>query len=175
MRFLFAENPPTYQELYPLLPPPEDGEVSQAGEAETDSGSPQEGEETVGLEVPSESESPVDGYEGIAELFDFEVPSEDDGATACLSDSAAEAQSGTSSRSLEPLYVKVGSGPDQPYNRDAVQYSQLVASPFYHGDEDLDAGNYILVSVAVPDICECRKRLDLLYLEWYERMRMLLA
>ena len=119
--------------------------------------------------------------EEVADLFDLEVPVDDVGANAVPHDSEEhdhgdETQLGASGRPVEPLYVKVGPhDPDQPYGRESVQSSQLVASPYYNGDESLDSGSYILISVVVPDLCECRRRLHELYLEWYDRMSRLLA
>ena len=167
-----------------MLFPLEDGEVnaelevSQEGGADAELEVPQEGEENA---VPNELEFLVDNNEEVSDLHDLEIPADDGGENVIPLDSEEhdhgdETQPGASSRPVEPLYVKVGShDPHQPYGRDSVQYSQLVASPYYNGDEDLDAGSYILISVAVPDLCECRKRLDELYLMWYDRMSRLLA
>lgn len=78
--------------------------------------------------------------------------------------------------SLATLALKIGPhDPDRPDGRESSLSSQLVARPFYNGDEGLDSGSYILISVAVPDLCECRRRLDELYLQWYDRMSRLLA
>ena len=52
---------------------------------------------------------------------------------------------------------------------------QLVARPVSAEDESLDSGNYVLISIAQPNLCDCRRRLDELYLQWYDKMSRLLA
>ena len=49
------------------------------------------------------------------------------------------------------------------------------ASPSGENEPLLDSGNYVLVSIAQPTACDCRKRMDQLYLQWFDKMARLLA
>ena len=81
-------------------------------------------------------------------------------------------------RSVEAdQYVKVKlDGLDRPDDgKEESLPLQLVASPSSAENEPLDSDNYVLVSVAQPNVCDCRKRMDQLYLRWFDKMSCLLA
>ena len=185
------EDPPTNEDPIPLqfpleyldqAPDDDDGEVEdQPPELEIPSRSV-EAEQYVKANLDGNGYNQLVEENQLAELtthFEYNPEigvEDDDDADGEVEDHPVELK--IPRRSVDVAqYVKIRpDGHDRPDDgREESLPLQLVACPISAEVESLDSGNYVLVSIAQPNLCGCRWRLDELYLQWYDKMSRLLA